>query len=310
MDANRYLQNLSVPQGRVDAVIDSDAFNEVDDQFAIAYLLASGEKTDVRAIYAAPFLNSSVSSPGEGMEASFQEIRRLLELTGRTDLESSLYRGSTQFLPDESTPIRSAAAADLVRRARAHSAADPLYVVAIGAITNVASALLLDPSIAERIVVVWLGGHSFDSPDMREFNLRQDVAAARVVFNSAAPLVLIPCLGVASGFVLPVAEMRFYLQGRGPLCEFLLNRVCGAERSRLDREAVSRVIWDVTAAAWLLNDGGRFLRSELRPCPVPEYDGYYAFPPGRRLIRYVSAVNRDALATDLYKKITGGTCFE
>ena len=35
----------------------------------------------------------------------------------------------------------------------------PLYVVAIGAVTNVISAILMAPEIMERIVVIWLGAH-------------------------------------------------------------------------------------------------------------------------------------------------------
>ena len=49
------LKNLSVPTGKIDVVLDTDAYNEIDDQFAFAYLLKSKEKANVTAIYAAPF---------------------------------------------------------------------------------------------------------------------------------------------------------------------------------------------------------------------------------------------------------------
>lgn len=62
-------------------------------------------------------------------------------------------------------------------------------VLAIGTITNVASALLADPGITEKIVIVWLGGHAPQRPDTFEFNMLQDVAAARIVFSSGAALV-------------------------------------------------------------------------------------------------------------------------
>ena len=68
MNREQYLKNLSIPKGPVDVVLDTDAFNEIDDQFAIAYLLRSEDKLDTKAIYAAPFLNSKVSSAAEGME--------------------------------------------------------------------------------------------------------------------------------------------------------------------------------------------------------------------------------------------------
>lgn len=42
----------------VDTVIDTDAYNEIDDQFAISYLLSHGESLRTVALYAAPFFNS------------------------------------------------------------------------------------------------------------------------------------------------------------------------------------------------------------------------------------------------------------
>ena len=46
----------------------------------------------------------------------------------------------------------------MVRLAMAHTAQDPLYVIGLAAITTIASAILLEPEITERMVVVWLGG--------------------------------------------------------------------------------------------------------------------------------------------------------
>ena len=95
---------------------------------------------------------------------------------------------------------------DLVARGLGSPDDDPLYVVAIGAITNVASALLTEPALAGKIVVVWLGGHALTWPDTREFNLRQDVPAARVVLDCGVPLVLVPCMGVTSHLQTSVPE--------------------------------------------------------------------------------------------------------
>ncbi len=142
MNAAQYLNNLNVPSTKADLVLDTDTFNEVDDQFAIAYLLASPEKLNLKALYAAPFHNHHSESPGDGMLKSYEEIHRLLELTGRRKFIPLTYKGSESYLPDENTPVPSPAAEDLVKRAKEYSAQNPLYVVAIGAITNVASALL------------------------------------------------------------------------------------------------------------------------------------------------------------------------
>ena len=92
------------------------------------------------------------------MEKSYEEILRLLERL-HMDAEGFVYRGSTDYL-SRGKPQRSAAVDDLIRRAVAAPDDDPLYVVAIGAITNVAAALLLEPDLVRKIVVVWLWEHA------------------------------------------------------------------------------------------------------------------------------------------------------
>lgn len=296
----QYTQNLSVPAGPVDVILDTDTFNEVDDQFALSYLLRSGDKLRTVGLCAAPFLNGKVADPGEGMEKSCEEIRRILALTG-TDLP--VYKGSARFLPDEATPVESEAARYIVKTAAAYSPEKPLYVVAIGAVTNVASALLMDGRVKENIVLVWLGGNAHHFYHNAEFNLMQDVAAARVVFGCGVPLVQLPCSGVVDRFLITEAELTHCLEGKNSLCDFLVGRV-KEEMAGAVGTPWSRTIWDVTAVAWLLNEGDRFMSSSLEHSPVPEYDNRYAFDPRRHLIRYVREIHRDALAADLFRKLT------
>ena len=293
---------LSAPEGPVDVVIDSDTFNEIDDQFAIALAMRSPERIHVRALYAAPFFNSKSTGPGDGMEKSYAEILRLLKLMGE---ERPVFRGSAAYLSDEKTPVVSDAAEDLIRRAMTYSPEKPLYVVAIGAITNIASALLLKPEIADRMVLIWLGGHALEWPDTHEFNLRQDVAAARAAFSSGVPLVLVPCYGVASTFTVTGPEMEYWLQGKGKLAEDLKNAVLAATASYAKGKLWSRVLWDVTAVAWLLNADHRFLLDRLIPTPIPAYDHHWSIDPSRPLCRYVYFVRRDPLMAELFSRITG-----
>ena len=153
------LARLSRPTGPVDVVLDTDTYNEIDDQFAVSYLICSAEKLHLQAIYAAPFFNEKSTGPADGMEKSYQEILNILTLMGKDELKKSVYKGSTGYLPDEETAVESPAAADLAARAMNYTPEKPLYVLAIGAITNVASAILKNPDIIDRIVIVWLGGN-------------------------------------------------------------------------------------------------------------------------------------------------------
>ncbi|MDR0294177.1 MAG: nucleoside hydrolase [Oscillospiraceae bacterium] len=303
MTRETLLKNLDRPETKIDMVLDTDAFNEVDDQFAIAYMFRNPEKLNVKALYAAPFLNEKSESPKDGMEKSYDEILRLLPLTGRTDMSGSVYKGSDRFLPDEKTPVVSPAAEHLAELAARYTPRNPLYVAGIAAGTDVASAILLNPKIIDSIVIVWLGGHAHHWRDTKEFNLYQDVAAARVIFGCGAPVVQLPCLGVVSAFTVSEAELRKWLLGHNRLCDYLARTAIGEASKYADGKPWTRVIWDVTAVAWLLD--GRFFHEQLEKSPIPEYDGHYAFDPSRHFIKYVSYLDRDALMDDLFKKLRG-----
>ncbi len=303
MDPDQRIRNMDHPEGSVDLVIDSDTYNEIDDQFAISYAIHAPEKLRVRALYAAPFTNERSTGPADGMEKSYQEMLKLLSLACRKD-KIPVFRGSDAYLPDEHTPLISDAASDLVRRAGDYTADKPLYVVSIGAITNIASALLTDPGIADRLVVIWLGGNATHWPDNREFNCRQDVAAARIVLGSGVPLVLLPCMGVVSSFTTTGPELEYWLRGKNALCDYLVDNTIKAAEVYAKGKVWSRVIWDVAAVGWLLNDGNRLMLDRLVPAPVPGYDHHYSFDSSQPLCRTVYHINRDALFADLVEHLS------
>jgi len=279
-------------------VLDTDAFNEVDDQFALAYALRSTGRLRVEAVYAAPFLNHRSCGPGDGMEKSYEEILRLL---GRMGIEPSglACRGSTSFLTDGEHPVRSPAALDLAERAMATpSDGDPLYVVAIGAITNVASAILLAPEIIDRIVVVWLGGHPVHFPHTSEFNLKQDLAASRLVLDCGVPLVRVPCLGVASHLLTTVAELEAHLRGKNPVCDYLVDTVRGY---RNDDFAWAKEIWDVATIGWMVDP--RWVPTTLDHSPLLSDRLTWSVDERRHLVRSAYFVHRDPIFADLFRKV-------
>lgn len=298
------IKNLAVPAGRIDVALDTDAYNEIDDQFAIAYMLHCEEKLNIKEIYAAPFFNSKSTSPENGMERSYDEIVKLLAFAGREDLLPVVHRGSRAYLSDENTPVESPATRALVALSQNYTTEHPLYVVAIGAITNVASALLMDPTMKDRIVLVWLGGHALHFPHTKEFNMYQDVAGARVVFGCGVPLVQLPCFGVVDQFRVSGPELSYWLEGKNPLADYLAKNTIAEAESYAQGTAWTRVIWDVTAVAWLMNDGDCFMASRLIPAPIPEYDHHYGTDYRRHPICYVTEIHRDALMTDMMRRLT------
>lgn len=301
MTNEQRIKNLSVPQGRVDVILDTDAYNEIDDQFAISYLLKSKEKLNTKAIYAAPFFNCNSESPKDGMEKSYNEIFKLLSLL---DEKIDVFKGSEMYLENENTPVISPAAQDLAERVKNYSPENPLYVVSIGAITNIASAILLNPEVAENSVVIWLGGHALHYHHTKEFNMYQDVAAARVVMQSGVPFVQLPCTGVVGAFTVSKPELEFWLKGKNPLADYLAENTIKEADSYAMGTAWTRIIWDVTAVAWLLNDADKFMESRIIPTHIPTYDNFYAKDYNGHPMRYVYNIHRDVLMTDLFRKLT------
>ena len=304
MNQEQYFKNLTVPEGKIDMVLDTDAYNEIDDQFAISYMLCNGQKFNVKGICAAPFFNSKSTSPEDGMERSYDEIIKLLTLAGREEWKNIVYKGSRDYLENETTPVESPAADFMAELAKQYSPEKPLYIVAIGAITNVASAILKNPGMKESCVLVWLGGNGLHIPmGVEEFNMVQDIAGARIVFECGIPLVQLPCSGVVDRFVTSRYELEHWLKGKNPLCDYLCENTVQEAESYAAGKPWTRVIWDVTTIAWLLNEDNRFMRDMLIPSPIPEYDKHYGTDPRRHFIRYVYWINRDALFEDLFTKL-------
>ena len=298
MSNESIIKRLEKPKGPVDVVLDTDTYNEIDDQYALSFLVKSHKKLKLKALYAAPFSNNKAAGPEEGMEKSFDEIMNLLTLLKREDLKSLVYKGSRQYLPSETEPVASPAAEHLVALAQGYSQENPLYVIAIGAITNVASALLMAPEIANKIVLIWLGGNAHQWPGNAEFNLRQDVVAARLVFGCGVPLVQLPCMGVVSAFTTTGPELTHWLRGKNELCDYLVDVTTKEAIREQGDGAWSRAIWDVTAVAWLLE--GDYMLDRLEHSPIPQYDHHYSFDNTRHLMRYVYHINRDKLFEALF----------
>ena len=299
---------LRRPAGKVDAILDTDTYNEVDDQFALAYLLRSEESVDLRAVTAAPFYRdpkdgvSRSSDPADGMEKSYQEILKVLRLADREDLCSRVYRGSTRYLPDERTPVESEAARKILELSLSYDENHPLYILAIGAGTNVASALLMDPTLTRRCVVVWLAGHGHHWNDCSDFNVAQDMAAARILFGCGVPLVQFPMFGVVSEFRFSKPELEYWFRGKSPLSDYLIDNTYAYCSQKYDYEGWSKPLWELAAVCWVVR--GDFLKSACVPAPIPTYDFGYSFDINRHPMQYVYCVQKDPLIADVAAKLS------
>ena len=226
-------------------VIDSDAGNEIDDQFALAYALNASDQVETVAVYAAPFATSRFSV-ADRVRHALEECGRVVSLCNLRE-PPTLLPGADAYLPTRALPATSPAADHLIALASAPAtvaaseAGRPLYVVVIGCTTNIAAALLLAPEIAGRIAVVGDAAYPHHWPwRNRSYNLEQDVRAARVLFDRA-PLVYIPGYQVAEQLTLMQEEAEQQVTPCGELGAFLWQLFPRCH----PRQACSHVMWDI-----------------------------------------------------------------
>lgn len=318
-----YEQRLAPPRGRPRVVIDTDAANEIDDAFALAWALRRPERLQLEAVYAAPWSFAHrreayraragaaarelpcFDAPGIGMQRSLEVIVTAFEKAG-VPHAGRVFAGATDYLRAGTPPPTSAAAEHLIALARAQPADAPLYVVAIGCPTNVAVALLLAPEIAERIVVVWTSGYPSHAPQVNDsFNLEQDLHATRTLLDSGVPHVYLPGFQVGAQLRLSLPEMERWVQGRGALGGWLFGLYTHNPLWELlgigDFFAHSWVIWDLINIAWLIEPG--WVPSTLVRTPVLDDARRWQQAPGRHLMREAYAVNRDAVFADFFRAL-------
>jgi len=280
-------------------ILDTDTYNEVDDQFALVYALLSPETVKVEAIYAAPFYNDRSNSPGDGMERSYQEILRLMKLMG-FPTDEVVFRGSDRYMESKETPCDCDAVSHLIKLALSFSREDPLYVVAIGAPTNVSSAIAKEPKIIDKIKVVWLGGHGMGWPTGREFNQNQDITASQILFDSGVELVQIPCWPVASHLKVGVPELKACM-GDSKIANALTTLVSEAIDGN---PAKTRVIWDISAVAYLIKPDCVKTFKIHSPVLHDDFNRSYSEDKRRHMIDCAYYLNRDEIFADFYNKIS------
>ena len=293
---------------KFDVVLDTDTYNEIDDLYALAYVILSKDVFNVSAIIAAPFYSPkclnrvrTTHSPREGMEESYQAIINLLKKMKREDLKRKVFKGVQSFLPDETHSVDSPGVNEIIRLAKQHTSESPLFIIGIAVLTDIASAIIKDPSIIDKIVVIWLGGNAIEKNSCSDFNASQDIAAARVVFRADERLVQLPCSGVVSDFSVTRADLIKYLQGKNELCSYLLKESLDFLSLKYKTDDWIKPLWDVTAAAWAVSDD--FMDSKIIPSPEFQYNYTYKIDKNRNPITYVYRIHRNALMNDMFSKL-------
>ena len=237
-------------------IIDTDAKNEADDQFAIVHALLS-PSLDIAGIVPAHFGDARSR---HSMQDSRDEVDLLLRLLDRDDVVVA--NGAEHAVPDALTPVDSDGARLIISEARKPG---PLFVIFLGPLTDMASALLLDPSIADNpdLTVVWIGGTPYDGVTggerRGEFNLSNDVTAANVVFQSRLRVWQIP-MTVYRMVGVGYAELDEKVAPHGELGEYLVRQLKEFNAEHVDPQIEYRSLGDSPAVSVVLNPDGAVWR--------------------------------------------------
>ena len=293
---------LEPPDGACSVIIDTDTWNEIDDQFAIIHALMSPELR-IETIQAVGFHAAvrNTNSFEHGMELSYDEIQRVLELSPVGYDGPVLYGSRQTMTANDGKPAPSEAADNIISRAM-EERSDTLYVLALGALTNVASAILIEPRIRERICVVALGGWPRHASDFRDFNFLQDLTAAQAVFDSGVALVQVTGFGVSELLSTTRWEMAQHVKGRGAIGDHLFQIYEGFVD---DYPGRGKPIWDIAPVAWLLNSD--WFRTHVEAAPILGDDLRYIPQATRHPMRVIDWLDRSAIFSDFFGKLHAAT---
>jgi len=220
----------SLVTARARVIIDNDFSGDPDDLFQTAHHLMC-PSVEI------PFIIGSHLSVGDPWDPSTTQasnaVAKANELLGVMGMTGKLpvLTGSETAIVDVKTPQRTAAADAIIAEAMRDDKR-PLYYAAGAGLTDLASAWLIEPRIAERLILVWIGGLEY--PDLAlpppgakgpEYNLRIDIKAGQAIFNhSTIPIWQVP-RNVYRQMLFTHAEMQTQVRPLGKVGAYLIDSI-------------------------------------------------------------------------------------
>jgi hypothetical protein len=298
-------------------MVDNDFSGDADDLFQMAHHLMC-RSVEVRGIIGS-HLRSGDPWDRTGASA-VAAVERVGELLGAMELEGEVpvYLGSATALEGKREPIVSEAAKAIVSEAMREDGGRPLFLACGAGLTDLASALMMEPAIASRMVVVWIGGEEYPGLGIKppgisgpEYNLNIDIPAAAYVFGETdIPIWQVPRNAYRQALV-SFAELEESVLPCGKLGRFLFDSI---------REVVD---WSISSGrnlgeTYVLGDSPLVLLTALQtpfeadpassdyvihPRLTINDDGSYGRPSRQGDIRVYTRLDTRLLFGDLFAKL-------
>jgi len=303
---------------KIKVIFDTDANNELDDQFAIAYMLFNGDVFDVKGITVNATRNDT------DVQGHYDEAERIMQLCNLKDAVPLLNgaEGNFKEISEDFDPTNYDGQ-DGVDFILEETKEDSVIVVAVGKLTNIALALKKDPSFAERTKIVWLGSNY---PEPGEYNQDNDTIAMNYVLNSKIPFEMVTVrYGKPSGtdaVAVTKTEVEEKMAGLGPKAtDPITGRHGGTfdtfgdyamnlfehifDHMGTDQVTPSRPLFDMVALAVMKNNDWGETKSI--PCPIFSNGQWVERPDNDRQILLWENFDRDGVINDFYKTLQNPT---
>lgn len=279
-------------QAKMPVVLSTDVGNEIDDQWTISYLLLS-QRLEVLGVMSAHA--PSIAAPAG--QTSHRILRDVVENRLGMKIHPPLIEGASSPLEDARKPRPSPAVNFLIEASKPYANENRLTVLMIGAGTDVASAILTDPTIVDRIRVVQMGFKDQKGGD--EFNIANDVRAVQAILNSDVPLAVGPADVCRASLSLSYDQAREMTAERGPIGAWLWEEFQAwyfrfVKPLRVNDFSKPWIIWDNITLAHVLG------MTEHKSLPRPRMRDDMTFEPagGGRTVTWITDVDERRMWDD------------
>lgn len=302
---------------RIRVIMDNDFGGDPDGLFALTHLVLS-PSVEVRGIIGSHLnANDGFDKSKTQADNAVKEATKLLTVLKLKD-RFPVTAGSNTAMVNDSTPVKSQAVDLIIKEASRTDTSLPLYVLCGAGLTEIASAVLTDPKIADKVTLVWIGGPeyidlalpppNYSSP---EYNLNIDINAARAVFNhSQLKLWQIPRDGYRQA-ILPYSELQLKIKPQGEIGKYLVNTLENL-MARIQQYHLN------LGETYILGDSPLVLLTALqssfeadpssseyvlKPCPLVNARGGYDYNAHGRNIRVYRRLDINLMFNDFFAKL-------
>ena len=303
------------PFPRLRVIVDNDFAGDPDALYQIVHHLLS-PSVDIRGIVCSHlYAHDRFYERDDSADESRRVVTRLANTMG-LDIEHRLFAGSNVGLESHSTPQYSGAAQFIISEAMRETDV-PLYVACGGGLTDLASAYLMEPRIADRMTVIWIGGPEHEGlgnpppwASRPEYNLGIDQVAAQVVVNrSTIPVWFVPRNAYRQCLVSDV-ELRHRVASKGMVGRALYDSIrvvrhrteagrrCGETYTLGDSPLVL-----LTALQSFFQPDPASSEYVLTPCPTIDPLGSFIPNPSGRLVRVYTRLDTRLMFEDFFIKL-------